>query len=75
MGNYWGMNRGAAEQIKGKHMTPKSDNIIYVSDKLKGQRLKRIVAHEKIELYMIRHKGLNYKQAHRIAEKWEKNVK
>lgn len=70
--NYWGMNREAALQIGMKHVPREGE--VWISDKLPKSRRNSVIAHEKIESYMIREKGLNYKQAHKVANKFEKNI-
>lgn len=68
---YYGMNPEAAKELGIK--CPK--NTILIEDKLKGRMKKRTIAHEKIENYMMKKKGLKYKEAHKIAEKFEKRIK
>lgn len=70
---YYGMNHEAALQIGLKN--PPKPGDIYVDKSLKGRMLKRTIAHEKIESYLIRAKGLDYRHAHRIAQSFEKNVR
>jgi hypothetical protein len=45
---------------------------IWVNEKLSRRRMKQIVKHEKFENYMMKEKNMKYKDAHKIAEEWEK---
>lgn len=70
---YYGMNHEAGKELRVKKTPPRGT--IYVDPKLKGRMLKRTIAHEKIESYLMRHKHLRYGKAHKIAMKFEKNVR
>jgi len=48
------------------------DGEIWVNDKLPKARQRQIVKHEKLENYLMREKHMSYKQAHKVAQKWEK---
>lgn len=70
---YYGMNHEAAKELNLKDIPPK--NTIYVEKGLKGHMLKRTIAHEKEEAYQMSHNHLKYNKAHKVAMKWEKNVR
>lgn len=70
--DYYGMNHEAGKELGVRNTPPKGT--IYVNKDLKGRMLKRTIAHEKYESYMMQ-KGLNYSKAHKLAMKWEKNVR
>ena len=70
---YWGMNHEAGRELNIKNTPDK--NTIFVDKSLKGERLKKVVAHEKVESFLMREKGLKYKDAHRIANRFERNVR
>lgn len=72
---YYGMNHQAATEL---HLSKKStppDGTIFVDKDLKGRMLKRTIAHEKEESFLMKHKGMDYKSAHKVAMQWEKNVR
>jgi len=39
------------------------------------EKMKKLRTHEKVELNLMLNRGLSYPRAHRIANKFEKNVK
>jgi hypothetical protein len=73
MGKYDGMNYKAAKEL-GFSPVPKKDEV-YVSDSTKGLYRKQVVAHEKIEQWHMENRGLKYKNAHAIAEEFDKNIR
>lgn len=46
---------------------------IWINEKLPEWRRKQVVKHEKFENYLMLRKGLKYKEAHKMAQKWEKH--
>lgn len=68
---YYGMNHEAGKEL-GVYC-PK--NTILVDSELKGRMLKRTIAHEKLESYLMKEKGMSYKDADRVAMSFEKRVK
>ena len=70
---YYGMNHEAGKELGIKDNPP--EGTIYVNPELKGRMLKRTIAHEKVESYLMKEKGMKYNEAHKIAMKWERNVK
>ncbi|MCJ7572348.1 MAG: hypothetical protein MUO82_10830 [Candidatus Thermoplasmatota archaeon] len=46
---------------------------IWINKKLTKKRRKQIIKHEKFENYLMKHKHMGYKKAHKISQKWEKN--
>ena len=70
---YYGMNHLAGKELKIK-CTP-SMNTIYINKSLKGRFKRQVIAHEKIELWLMKNKHMKYKTAHNIAEKFDKNIR
>ena len=71
LNGYYGMNHEAGKELGVS--CPK--DTIYIDKDLKGRMLKRTIAHEKVESYLMRKKGMSYKEADSIAMKWERQVK
>ena len=69
---YYGMNHEAGKELGIKDIPPKGT--IYVNKELKGRMLKRTIAHEKFESYQMQN-GMNYNKAHKLAMKFERNIK
>lgn len=69
---YYGMNHEAGKELHIKHTPP--EGTIYVQKDLKGRMLKRTIAHEKTESYLMKHDHLKYNKAHKIAMKFERNI-
>ena len=69
---YYGMNHEAGTELHIKNIP--REGTIYIQKDLKGRMLKRTIAHEKTESYLMKHKHMKYKQAHKIAMKFEKNI-
>jgi len=45
---------------------------VWINKKLSKERQQKIIKHEKFENYMMRIKNMDYKKAHKLAQKWEK---
>ena len=73
MGDYIALNWKTPRIPKKFHI--KKNEIWIRTDYWKSpMKRKRIKTHEKIELNLM-NKGLSYKKAHKIANKFEKNIK
>ncbi len=70
---YYGMNHEAGKELKVRDVPP--DGVIYVDTHLHGRMLKRTIAHEKIEAYLMKHDHLKYRKADKIAMKFERRIK
>lgn len=71
MGVWAGMNYEADKELD----TPlkMKRNEILVDKNLSPKDMRQTVAHEKIEAYWMRERGLKYKDAHKIALAMDKN--
>jgi hypothetical protein len=70
---YYGMNHEAGKELGIKDNPPKGT--IYVNKELKGRMLKRTIAHEKFEVYLMEHNKDGYEKNHKRAMKFERNVR
>lgn len=70
---YWGMNHEAGKELHIKNNPP--EGTIYINKSLHGIKEKKVIVHEEVESYMMKHNHLKYKDAHRIANKFEKNIR
>jgi len=73
LGDFWGMNFYADKELR--HPLKTKPDVVYVAASLKGRARRRVVAHEKIEAHLMRDGGLNYADAHKVAEKMDKMVR
>lgn len=69
---YYGMNHEAGKELGIKNTPPKGT--VYVDKELKGRMLKRTIAHEKFEAYLMEKKNMKYHDAHNVAMKFERNI-
>lgn len=70
---FYGMNHYAGKVLKVKAIPAK--NTLYIRRGLKGRMLKRTIAHEKIEAYLMSKKGMSYRKADKIAQAFEMNIR
>ena len=73
MNGYWGMNNEASKELHSKYK-PKP-NEIYIDPTLHGRKYRQVVAHEEIEKYLMQHDKLRYKDADKVATRFEKNIR
>jgi len=69
---YLGMNRRAAKELGIDY--PYSEETILINKSLSKKEQKKTIAHEKIELFHMK-RGLKYREAHKIANALEANIK
>lgn len=67
------MNPQAAKELHILHKPHKG--CIYIDPSLHGRKKRKVIVHEEIESYMMKHDHLHYKKAHKIANRFEKNIK
>lgn len=69
MGRYWGMNHEAAKELHFKPLPKKNE--LFISDRLKGMKVRKILLHEKVECYLMRNRNELYAEAHKVANHFE----
>ena len=72
-GKYYGMNPAADKELNAG--TGIKKNEIYIDKNLKVRMLKRTIAHEKQEYYLMTKKNMPYNKADKVAMKFERQVK
>jgi hypothetical protein len=70
---FWGLNHFAAKALHCKKVPKKGE--FWVSRSAHGRFRRGVIVHEEVEAYLMDKKHFNYKKAHRIAEKFEKQIR